>query len=251
MRDNFDKALQYVLIHEGGFSDHPKDPGGATMKGVTLETFQRHFGRDKTVNDLRNITQEQLARVYRSGYWDKCRCDELPVGVDYTIFDVAVNSGPGRAAKLLQSAVGATPDGAIGLSTLGKVDTQEPPLIINSVCDQRLAFLQGLKTFPTFGTGWTKRVAAVRQQALNMDSGVSSTIDSNSEEIVPNVDFDIVRLNAKGAWVVKLQDALNIESDGVFGSKTEAALKEFQEAHGLQPDGIAGRDTYRSLGLID
>lgn len=218
------------------------------MKGVTLQTFRRFFGSDKTVNDLRNITQEQLARVYRTGYWDKCRCDQLPAGVDYAVFDVAVNSGPGCAAKFLQSAVGVAQGGAIGPSTLGKVGTQEPPSIINSICDQCLAFLQGLKTFSTFGSGWTKRVAGVRQQALDMARGASNT---GSAEVVPNLDFDIVRLGSEGAWVVKLQDALKIEADGKFGPKTEATLKAFQETHGLEPDGIAERNTYRALGLID
>lgn len=255
MKENFDRALQLVLVHEGGFVNHPKDPGGATMKGVTLDTFRRHFGTGKTVNDLRNITQEQLARVYRTGYWDKCKCDQLPAGVDYAVFDVAVNSGPGRAAKFLQSAVGAAQDGAIGPGTLDKVGAQEPPSIINSICDQRLAFLRGLNTFSTFGVGWTRRVTGVRQQALDMARGASNTgaaaIDTGTEEAVPNLDFDIVRLGSEGAWVAKLQDALEIEADGIFGPKTEATLKAFQEANGLEPDGIAGRNTYRALGLID
>lgn len=255
MKENFDRALQFVLVHEGGFANHPKDPGGATMKGVTLETFRRHFGAGKTVNDLKNITQDQLSLVYRTGYWDKCKCDQLPAGVDYAVFDVAVNSGPGRAAKFLQSAVGAVQDGAIGPGTLEKVGTQEPPSIINSLCDHRLAFLRGLETFPTFGAGWTKRVAGVRQQALDMARGSSNTgaavINTGAEETVPNLDFDIVRQGSEGAWVVKLQKALEIEADGKFGPKTEAALKAFQERHGLEPDGIAGRNTYRALGLID
>ncbi len=255
MKENFDRSLQLVLVHEGGFSDHPHDPGGATMKGVTLQTFRRHFGADKTVQDLRQITQEQLTRVYRNGYWDKCSCDQLPAGVDYAVFDLAVNSGPGRAAKFLQSAVGAEQDGAIGPITLGKVATQEQASIINSICDQRLAFLQGLDIFTTFGAGWTKRVADVRQHALDMASGATSTgsaaMDTGSAEMVPNVHFDIVRFGSQGAWVVKLQKALEIEADGKFGPITETALKAFQKTHGLEADGIAGRNTYRALGLID
>lgn len=174
MKENFDRALQLVLVHEGGFSNHPDDPGGATMKGVTLETFRRHFGADKTVTDLRHITQEQLARVYRLGYWDKCRCDQLPTGIDYAVFDLAVNSGPGRAAKFLQAAVGAEQDGVIGPNTIDKVGSNAQPSIINSICDQRLAFLRGLRTFSVFGVGWTKRVADVRQKALDMAGGTPS-----------------------------------------------------------------------------
>jgi lysozyme family protein len=255
MKEDFDKSLQLVLVHEGGFVNHPRDPGGATMKGVTLETFRRYFGADKTVNDLRNITQAQLAHVYRTGYWDKCKCDQLPVGIDYAVFDVAVNSGPGRAAKFLQAAVGVAQDGAIGPGTLGKVETRDPPSIIDSICNQRLAFLQGLETFSTFGVGWTKRVAGVRQQALDMargapDSG-SSAPGTGSAVAAPSVNFDIVRRGSEGEWVVKLQKALGVGADGKFGAATEAALKAFQEAHGLHADGIAGRNTYRALGLIE
>ncbi|MHC1743481.1 MAG: glycosyl hydrolase 108 family protein [Syntrophobacteraceae bacterium] len=255
MKDNFDKSLKLVLVHEGGFVDHPKDPGGATMKGVTMETFRRYFGADKTVNDLRNITREQLTHVYRTGYWDKCRCDQLPSGVDYAVFDVAVNSGPGRAAKFLQAAVGAAQDGAIGPGTLSKVETQDPPSIISSLCDRRLAFLKGLETFSTFGTGWSRRVAEVRQKALDMARGApestSPAPSAGSAEAAPSVDFEIARRGSEGEWVVKLQKALGVGADGKFGAATEAALKAFQEAHGLHADGIAGRNTYRALGLIE
>lgn len=248
MRENFDEALRLVLVHEGGFVDHPRDPGGATMKGVTLTTFRRHFGSNKSVADLKNITPAQLAVVYRAGYWDKIRGDQLPLGVDYAVFDAAVNSGPGRAAVWLQAAVGAAQDGAIGPNTLSKVGTHEPPSVVNDVCDRRLSFLRGLNTFSTFGRGWTRRVGDVRQHALEMARGA---IDTEATEVIPNVDFDIVRRGSKGDWVVKLQEALEIPADGVFGPKTEFALKAFQDAHGLEPDGVAGRNTYRALGLID
>ena len=97
MKKNFKKALKHVLVHEGGWADHPRDPGGATMKGVTLATYRSHFGEGKSKNDLWNITDEELGQVYRSGYWSKCHCDELPAGVDYVAFGAAVNSGPGAA----------------------------------------------------------------------------------------------------------------------------------------------------------
>jgi len=247
MNKNFNKSLDHVLAHEGGFANHPDDPGGATMKGVTFAVFKRFFGADKTVADLKKITKKQLREVYRTDYWVKCRCDELPAGVDYAVFDSAVNSGPGRAAVWLQAAVGAVRDGGIGPNTLAKVAIHEPAATINDMLDARVTFLRGLRIFSTFGRGWTRRVAGVRQVALEM-AGADAA--APPDDFAPDVAFDIVKFGSNGPWVTKLQEALGIVANGDFGPKTEAALKAFQSAHGIVADGIAGRNTYRALGLI-
>jgi lysozyme family protein len=166
MEINYKSALKHVLVHEGGWADHPNDPGGATMKGVTLTTYRSHFGADKSKDDLRNISDEELEQIYRSGYWNKCRCNDLPSGVDYTVFDAAVNSGPGRSAKWLQAAVGANQDGGIGPNTLSKVGEHDPIGIINDICDLRLTFLRNLSTWSDFGKGWERRVEGVRTTAI-------------------------------------------------------------------------------------
>ena len=203
-------------------------------------------GSPANKDDLRNITDEQLEQIYRSGYWNKCRCDDLPSGVDYAVFDAAVNSGPGRGAKWLQAAVGATQDGGIGPNTLSKVGEHDPIQVINAMCDRRLSFLRSLSNWSTFGTGWGRRVEGVRATALAMAGGNSPVI----EEITPSVDYETVRKGSTGGWVRKLQEALGLHVDGAFGSDTDAALKAWQKEHGLQPDGIAGRNTYRALGLL-
>lgn len=253
MKNNFNESLRHVLVYEGGWADHPRDPGGATMKGVTLQVFRNHFGADKTKEDLRNISDSQLEQIYKSGYWDKCKCDDLPSGVDFVVFDSAVNSGPGRGAKWLQGAIGAVQDGGIGPKTLAKVKDHEPVKIVNDICDNRLGFLKSLNNWSVFGKGWQMRVDALRKEAVHLAGGtVSDTQPASAPEpaAVPSVDFETARRGSNGEWVRKLQEALKIEADGIFGPGTESALKAWQTEEGLVADGIAGRNTYKALGLI-
>ena len=168
MDATFDRALSAVLKHEGGYVNHPKDPGGATNRGITLANFRRYVKPCGTVADLKKLTTAQAAVVYRRHYWDAVLGSQLPAGVDYAVFDFAVNSGPKRAAQFLQRIVGAAADGVIGPKTLAAVSAMPPEDIVTALCDARLAWLKRLKTWPTFGKGWAARVAGVRKLALGM-----------------------------------------------------------------------------------
>lgn len=169
MKSNFPKALAQTLKHEGLFSNHPADPGGATMRGVILSEYRKYRRNPHlTAEDLKKITDEELHAIYLGNYWKPSRCDDLPSGVDVCVFDLAVNSGTGRAAKILQECVGAKPDGVIGPVTLGLVAKQQPNELINALQDARQDFLEHLKTFPVFGKGWTRRVAEIREFALTI-----------------------------------------------------------------------------------
>lgn len=180
MDRNFARALSLVLKSEGGWSDNPADPGGATMKGVTLANFRRYVKADATKADLRAISDAQLATVYRRFYWDAVAGAELPDGVDYAVFDFAVNSGPGRAAKYLQVVLGVVQDGRIGPATLAAARAKPAGVVIDALCDARLAFLERLPTWPSFGRGWSARVASVRRQALLMLAAPSAAGESAS-----------------------------------------------------------------------
>ena len=246
MKENFENALERVLVHEGGYVDHPKDPGGATNRGVTLATFQRFYGKQMGKEDLKGISGEQIKHIYKMGYWDKCRCDDLPVGVDYVVFDQAVNSGPGRSAKWLQKAVGVPQDGGIGPVTLGAAGQCSPPRAVGDMCDERLGFMRRIgngELWETFGRGWQRRVDGVRAHGLALATGLSDAPEGIA-------DYEIIRLGARGEWVRKLQKALGLEVDGIFGPDTQRALKAFQMDAGLDVDGIAGRNTWQALGLI-
>lgn len=162
----FDASLEHVLRHEGGWSDHPRDPGGATMRGITLRTFSDWRGREVSKEALRAISAEEVAAIYRARYWDAVQGDRLPPGVDLAVFDFAVNSGPGRAARTLQAALGVTMDGAIGPVTLAALASRDRAALVRDLCARRRAFLRGLGTYDTFGRGWERRVSEIEAAAL-------------------------------------------------------------------------------------
>ncbi len=169
--ENFDACLAKVLVHEGGWADHPSDPGGATMKGITIGTYSRYKKRDVSKAELKAIPDADVRRIYKAEYWDKVKGDDLPAGLDYVAFDGAVNSGPQRGGKWLQQALGVNADGRIGPQTLARakaLDAGGKRSVIEAACTARMTFLRGLRTFPTFGKGWTARVEGVRRDALAM-----------------------------------------------------------------------------------
>ncbi|TFZ55893.1 hypothetical protein E4V01_20460 [Methylorubrum sp. Q1] len=165
---SFERALALVLAHEGGYVDHPADPGGATNLGVTIGTLSDWLGRPASKAEVKALTRATVAPIYRKNYWDRVRGDELPAGVDYCVFDFAVNSGVGRAIPAFQRAIGVADDGKIGPLTLGAAREKPAVQTVERICADRLAFLRQLSTWGTFGKGWSRRVEGVRADALAM-----------------------------------------------------------------------------------
>lgn len=164
MKENFQAALDHVLRSEGGFVNHPLDPGGMTNLGVTKKVWEEWVDHSVDEKAMRALTPEDVMPLYKH-IWDRVKGDALPDGVDYVVFDAAVNSGPGRAAKWLQGAVGAWVDGSIGPNTLKAVAAFAPDDLIHAYQAKRLEFLQNLPTWGTFGKGWSRRVADVTSTA--------------------------------------------------------------------------------------
>jgi len=163
---SYGEALARLLVHEGGNDDDPRDPGGRTSRGI----LQREWdvwrrSRPGLPADVWRAPQDQVEAIYRQKYWDALRCDDLPAGIDYAVFDYGVNSGIGRAAKVLQRLVATVVDGEVGPATIAAAKRASAPQLIDAICDERLAFLQGLRTWPTFGKGWGRRVREVRTAA--------------------------------------------------------------------------------------
>ena len=165
MKSNFEDCLARVLASEGGFVNHPKDPGGMTNLGCTKATWEEYVGHPVSEADMRALTPDDVAPLYKRKYWDRASCDLLPSGLDYAVFDAAINSGPGRAVKWLQEVAGTPVDGSIGPKTLSAVDAFSPLEIIAQYNDRRLQFLESLPTWPTFGKGWGNRISHVQSVA--------------------------------------------------------------------------------------
>lgn len=168
MKSNFEKALAAVLVHEGGFVNNPHDPGGMTNLGCTKQTWEEWVGHPVGEKAMRDLTPADVAPLYKRKYWDKIQGDELPNGVDYVVFDCAINSGPGRAVKFLQGCVGADMDGALGPKTLAAVKATDAKSLVEDYSKRRLSFMMDLPTWANFGKGWGRRVSEVQQTALSM-----------------------------------------------------------------------------------
>ena len=169
--ETFHAVKPHLLKHEGGYVDHPNDPGGATNMGVTRATLSNWRGYPVSKQEVRDLKVDEAIAIYKARYWDAVRGDELPGGVDYCVYDFAVNSGPSRAIKELQKVVGVEADGAIGRVTMGAVNRMLPASIINQLCDRRLSFMQRIqngKLWRTFGKGWSRRVADVREISMDL-----------------------------------------------------------------------------------
>lgn len=165
MRENYAKCLAQVLKYEGGYVDHPQDPGGPTNKGITQAVYDAWRKRNQQpTQSVRYINDTEVGAIYRQEYWDKISGDDLPSGIDFAVFDYAVNSGVSRAAKTLQSVVGVTQDGQIGPQTIKATQAY----VAMAVTNKRLAFMQSLSIWSTFGKGWSARIADVKNQILSL-----------------------------------------------------------------------------------
>lgn len=158
---DFELALAFVLDQEGGYSHRSDDP--ETNFGITRQTARAYGYR----GSMRNIRLELVRRIYRQGYWDRCRCEDLPYHpLRLVVFDAAVNSGPGQSLKWLQAELGVAVDGVIGpvtLAALADVDERGLDGLALALIERRLAFLRGLNKWRTFGRGWSNRIAALRE----------------------------------------------------------------------------------------
>jgi len=168
MKNNFEQCMGWLLEHEGGYVNHPSDPGGETNLGVTRAVYEQYAGRQVMDGEMEGLTHDDVYPIYKENSWKRLRADDRPSGVDFCTFDWGVNSGVSRAAKALQRIVGVEQDGGIGPMTLQAVLEVEPAEIVEQMHHMRDSFYRSLNTFDTFGRGWTRRNDETKEQALEL-----------------------------------------------------------------------------------
>lgn len=168
MSDFFKECLDLVLKSEGGYVNNPADPGGMTNLGVTKRVWEEYTGHEADEKEMRSLTPEKVAPLYEQKYWRPCYGEVLPRGLDFVVFSMGVNAGPGRAIKLLQSSIGCVPDGVIGPKTRGLICDSNTATLISQFSEARREYYRSLKTFPVFGKGWLARVDKEESEALNL-----------------------------------------------------------------------------------
>ena len=205
-------CFDFVLLWEAGFANDPRDPGGATNMGITRATLADWRGREVSVEEVRALAAEEARAILGARYWNPVRASDLPVGLDLLAFDMAVNSGPGASAKILQRLVGVEADGMIGPWTIGAVRAVHPSnlrTLFGAFCDERMTYLRGREGWPTFGAGWTRRVEDARATALALlpaaapavAAALSAGLTARDTERLRGVHPDLVRVVLRAAKV--------------------------------------------------
>lgn len=175
MDKNFDQSIKYLFFDEGGYTNEVTDSGGPTKYGITIHDYRLYINKYGTAKDVRNLTEKQAINIYFNKYWLKMKCDKLPSGLDYAVFDYGVNSGINRSIPALQKIIGSTPDGQIGDKTLQAVseyiDKNGVDRLITELYDERLTYLRTKPNWNVYKNGWTARCERGKKNAILMSRG--------------------------------------------------------------------------------
>lgn len=242
---NYDQCLARVLEHEGGYTNDPRDPGGPTNFGITIFDYRKYVKPGATAVDVRAMSLVDAKKIYRDKYWDALRCDDLPPGVDDSVFDYGVNSGIGRSGKILRAVLGLPAnDWHVTPAVLAEAAKHSPAAIVVGIDDERLHFLHSLHTWPAFGVGWGRRVAEVKAFSLALANGNQPNINPQDHNPAPGKAPHSLRDLQAAMNKLHVLDH-NILVDNQWGPQTKLALETFQEHNPpLVVDGIPGVATW-------
>ena len=229
MHTNLEHSLDLIIGSEGLYSNHPDDPGGPTMRGVTLATLAAWRNYPVTVEELKALGIPETRQIFQKQYSDKIDFDALPTGLDHAMLDAAVNSGPSRAVKLLQVLVGTEPDGVIGARTLAALaDGMTTDALILAYSKARLRFMESLTIWGTFGNGWTKRVDWVTASAQAMEKATVFVAPANPSEIAIAKATGPIKITATASGSTALSTAISIlAASGTIAAQATGFLSTY------------------------
>lgn len=266
LTDSFDQIQPIIERWEGGFVDHPRDPGGPTNMGITLKTLESWRRHPVTREDVRMLSRAEARDIFRARYWTPLRCAEMPPAAALMTYNTGVLSGPGRAARILQDALnrqgsGLRIDGSIGSATIAACVKARQTELVSDYAQAYETFLRGLSNYDVFGKGWRSRLSDVQAFALDfVGSAVAEVPTRSGGPLVPLPELTMVSpssglaLGARGERVRALQRALDTlrypvgTIDGIYGTLTQGAVAAFQVANGLSGTGVADE---RMLTFLD
>lgn len=251
--DNFDEALQRILADEGGYTNDPNDPGGPTNYGITIYDARMYWKRDATALDVRNMPIDAAKQIYRTRYWDAMRCDDLPDGLDYAVMDYGVNSGIGRPPRVLEKLMGLTVDGTFDDVLISRIAERDADYLIDKLCDERLAFLQSLRTWRYFGRGWGARVDRVRSVAHKMSAGRKTPpLQQNVSELEPNetTTFSAKALPPPSAGIISTIQDSKIAKAAIAGGGAAGSIG-LNQIRDTLTQAKEVKDSAHNLGILD
>ena len=257
---DYDRCFDETELWEGGYSNVPGDPGGATMRGLTQASYDAYRrSKGESVRGVWRATSAEIEDIFKTEYWAPARCSDLPVGLDMVQFDEAINSGPRKATELLQQALGLDPDGWFGLETLGRIQGLSlfsQRALIREVCARRVAYWESLTAERKFLPGWLDRGKDVEAKALAMFDASPGSLDaipeSHDAPPQPAHAANIKPAQPDVHTIGGLQQALKmlgyrVTVDGDYGPETRQAVTSLQMHAGIVADGIAGAQTEAQL----
>lgn len=262
MKSEFSKALKAVLVYEGGKVNHPKDPGGKTNQGVTQRVFSAYLdNKNKPNRDVYTMTNAERDDIYRAQYWNRIRGDMLPPGIGFILFDGAVNSGVSQSVKWIQRALrdlglyAGMIDGALGVATINAIKNHpNHDQLVQAWCNRRMIFLKALRTWNTFGKGWTTRVKHVlgtgQQWAMgNVGPAVTWTLE---DAVTSGMSAKATVMDAKAVPMKALADQASGAglAGGTATGGLEATLSNTIDTTKSQFEQFAGTFEWISYILI-
>ena len=211
MQSNKEKVFAFTYKEEGGYGNDPHDPGGATNLGIIQVEYDKYrSAKGLAERSVRYIDRSEADEIYTKAYWNKIDGDDVPAGIDLVIYDYGVNSGPGRAIEYAQRVLNVGVDGILGPITLAALKAVEPRKFIHDFDNDRLSFLQRLKTYAYFGKGWSARVKRCTNAALAMVGEAPKYVQPPIMEpkMLPEIILGIVRhvITGSGAGLVGLNN---------------------------------------------